>query len=110
MSKFIGKMISVKKNQNTMTQWVRSVRDMAGVGSQDEDEEEALSLKDELQERVEVRKGKTILRKMTRKILRMMTTTNLLICCFLGNHSIFLPSSVATATVMKMKIRMRWKW
>ena len=58
MSKFIGKMISVKKNQNTMTQWVRSVRDMAGVGSQDEDEEEALSLKDELKERVEVRKKK----------------------------------------------------
>ena len=50
-------MIAVKKNQNTMTQWVRSVRDMAGVGSQEE-EEEALSLKDHLQERAEARKKK----------------------------------------------------
>ena len=48
MSNLIGKFIDAKNNQqNTMTQWVRSVRDLAGVASEESDEEDELVVREE---------------------------------------------------------------
>ena len=48
MSNLIGKIICAKKNkQNTMTQWVRSVRDLAAGGSEESNEEDMNVVREE---------------------------------------------------------------